>query len=212
MNLSILVGSCDEYSFLWNKFIYLFNKYWDHDLNLDKYILTQNLHVNSDQFKTIATGKIPWTQRLKLALDNIKSDYILWLQDDYFFIRKIPSSTIQDYLNFITQYNIDRFGIHENSNLYIFANTAHKYVKYSQLSLYTISLQASIWNKQFLLSCIDNDETPWQFEIDGSNRLNYRQHNIYLDVQNPPWYLEAMKQGKHTIDYYNICKQEGLDP
>jgi hypothetical protein len=211
MNLSILVGSCDQYSFLWDKFIYLFNKYWSHSIKIDKFLLTENLYLDNNDFKTIATGNIPWTQRLKFALDKIDTDYVLWLQDDYFFIKNISSDIFEEYFDFITKNDVDRFGIHENSMLYNLKETNNKYFKFSQYSYYTLSLQASIWKKDFLLSCIDVDETPWQFEIDGSVRINSRPHNIFVDIQNPAWYLEAMKRGKHTNDYYEICKREGMD-
>ena len=36
MDLSIVVGSCDKYSFLWDKFTKRFNQYWDVDVELKK--------------------------------------------------------------------------------------------------------------------------------------------------------------------------------
>ena len=39
MDLSIVVGSCDKYSFLWDKFTKRFNQYWDVDVELKKFFM-----------------------------------------------------------------------------------------------------------------------------------------------------------------------------
>ena len=212
MNLSILVGSCDEYHFLWEKFTYLFNKYWDHNIKINKkFLLTQDIHFDNDTFETICTGHKPWTQRLQDAINKIDSDYILWLQDDYFFTRTIPLETFSYYFDFILKNNVHRFGIHDSNEMYYLLDDNTGYSKYSQYSYYTISLQASIWNKNFLSLCINNDQSPWEFELHGSQTLNSTLiHNIYLSIQNPSWYREAMKRGKYTDDYYYICAKESI--
>ena len=81
----------------------------------------------------------------------------------------------------------------------------------NQFTSYSISMQASIWNKKFLESCLVENENPWEFEINGSLRLNqHRPHNIWYSSQDNPWYLEAMRKGKFTEDYFKIKEEENL--
>lgn len=208
MNLSLVVGSCDKYSFIWDKFFKLFDKYWDHSINIDKYFVTEHKPARHKSFRPLCVGNYIWTKFARLALKQINTDYILWMQDDYFLRKTITLQDFDYYMNFIISNNVDRLGIHDHSGLYTYVNTSGKL---QQNSLYTVSLQASIWNKQTLLSLLEqNDETNWQFEIDGSTRFNQNNHNVYVSVQNPPWYLEALKQGSYTEDYFSICKEENL--
>ena len=73
-------------------------------------------------------------------------------------------------------------------------------------------MQASLWNVNFMYKCFKDNETPWEFEVDGSERLNRsKNHRIFYAAQDPPWYLEACRKGAFTDDYYNICKEEGIN-
>lgn len=211
MDISLIVGSCDKYEFIWDKFFTLFDKYWDHTINIDKYFLTQYKPAQNKYFIPLCLKDDIWTVFARSALDHIKTKYVLWMQDDYFLRKTISRERFEEYYAFIQKNNVERFGIHDNSYLYTYADLGNGYQRFAQNSLYTISMQASIWETEFLKWCLDqNAETNWQFEIDGSQRLNSRPHNIYAQFQNPSWYLEALKQGKYTEDYHNICKEEKL--
>lgn len=210
MNLSIIINSCDKYEFIWDKFFTLFNKYWDFNINAPIYFLTENKPINRHNIIPLTPSVIPWSHAIRFALDNIKTKYLLWLQDDYFLRKTITQDKFNDYLDFIDYYNVDRFGIHNNNYLYSYDQFKY-YNKLKQNSLYTISMQSSIWNAKFLKSCLNTKpETIWHFELDGTDRLNQRQHNIYFDPQNPSWYKEALRMGKYTEDYYLICKEENI--
>lgn len=208
MNLSLLVGSCDKYSFIWDKFFKLFDKYWDHSITIDKYFVTEHKPAFHKDFRPLCVGNYIWTKFARLALQQINTDYILWMQDDYFLRKTISAEQFSNYMNFVETNNVDRLGIHGHSNLYSYVDPSGRL---TQNSLYTASLQASIWNKKILLSLLEqNDETNWRFEIDGTIRFNQTQHKVYVSVQQESWYLEALKQGSYTQDYFNICKEENL--
>ena len=208
---TILIGTCDKYQFLWDDFVHLFNKYWDGSIECDKYFLSETIAPQYDGFKSLLPGKVPYTDCLQYALDNIHSKYVLWLQDDYFFRKTISKSTFISYLDFITEYNVDRFGIHDDSQFYMKTHVKDNLYRLSQYSLYTISMQASIWNTDFFKLCIKESENPWQFEVNGSIRLNSNiQHYIYFDKQDSPWYVEGMRKGEFTQDYYRIKQEENL--
>jgi hypothetical protein len=114
-------------------------------------------------------------------------------------------------MKFIKDNNVDRFGICEDKGLYSTSHIIAEIYRLNQNSQYTISMQASIWNKDFFLSCLDPVENPWQFEIKGSSRLNsLKEHKIYQEIQDPPWYKECMTKGKYNQNYITIKTEEKL--
>lgn len=206
MDLTIVVGSCDKYSFLWSKFIERFNKFWDDKIDVEKYIITETLDVLDDNFKTLKCGNVSYTKCLKNALENLNSKYILWMQDDYFLVKKLDNHIITDCYNFIEkQNNTIRVGIQLQSKYYTskkYENT--KFNKFSKNTMYSISMQSSIWNREKLLEFLNNspDENPWQFELNGSKRLNKTDYDVFFYELKEGWYKEAMKKGKPTEIFY----------
>lgn len=213
MNITLLVGTCDKYNFLWDKFCLLFNRYWDHSIDIPRYFLSETIEFSNYGFKSFIPGKIPYSDCLKYALDRIDTAYILWLQDDYFLRKTILKSKFEYYMSFM-QNGVDRFGIHGDSYLYSKSHLIDNIYRFHQYSLYTISMQASIWNKEFFKSCLisNGSENPWKFELNGTYRLNNTKfHNIMFDKQETPWYNEAMNKGEFTSKYHEIIEQEGLN-
>lgn len=207
---TILIGTCDKYSFLWNDFVKLFNRYWDDTIKVKKYFLSETLSEDIEDFEFITPGKIPYSDCIKNALDIIQTPYVLWLQDDYFLRKKINKDMFEYYFNFIEENNVNRFGIKENSRYYNKTHVIDNVWKINQNSMYTISMQASIWEINFFKSCLISNESPWDFEIKGTKRLNKKKHNIYFHLQETPWYIEGMKKGKMTSDYHKIKEIEKL--
>ena len=215
-NLSILVGSCDKYEPIWNNFLILFDRYWDDRLDINKYFISETIPVPSKKFQTIFTGYKPFSECLRFALDNIESKYILWLQDDYYLRKVIPKSRFDFYLYLMNELDIDRLGIHVGSNAYISYQVAPLIYKFHQHSLYTVSMQASIWKKESLIQCLPDinfPESPWEFEINGSERMNrLKRHSVLLDRQVKPWYVDITRRGKFCEEYLDIIKEENLVP
>jgi hypothetical protein len=213
---TILIGTCDKYSFLWNNFTTIFNRYWDSSIVVDKYFLSETTNTNIDGFNWFTPGNIAYSDCLKYALDNIKTPYVLWLQDDYFLRKMIFEEKFIEYMNFIENNNVDRFCFNRykpHCNYYTLERTNTPFYKMNQYSNYTISMQSSIWNVNFFKSCLieNGKENPWEFEVNGSIRLNNsKTHNIYYELANDSWYLEGMKKGKFTNDYYDILQKEKL--
>lgn len=213
-NLSILVGSCDKYEPLWNNFLALFDRYWDHDIQANKYFISETVPVPTKSFQTILTGNLPFSECLRMAIDKIESPYILWLQDDYFLRKKLLKDRFDFYIYLMKELNIDRFGIHSGCSDYFGQNVAPNLFKLYQYSYYTVSMQASIWNREllkFLLPPPYNSESPWQFETNGTERLNdQKMHNVLYEQQFTPWYIDVTRRGKVCPEYFQIIQQENL--
>lgn len=216
MNFTILIGTCDKYSFLWKDFASMFNKYWDDRIEVNKYFLSETVSPEIEGFKSFTPGKIPYSDCIKYALNNITTPYVLWMQDDYFLRKQIPKERFDAYIKFITNNNVDRFCFNRyrpHTKYYSLSHINENLYKMDQNSNYTISMQSSIWNVDFFKSCLisDGHETPWEFEVNGTIRLNKtKTHKIFYEITEDYWYQEAMRKGSFTAEYYDIRQRENL--
>lgn len=65
---------------------------------------------------------------------------------------------------------------------------------------YQLSFQASMWSKTKLLSLLLKDESPWEVELLGTERLREKGYNVYGTRQWPVKYHIMVKKGKFEID------------
>src|SRR5574344_2008831 len=94
--LSVLVMSSDGYEDCWKPFSILYNKYFPN--NYKTYIVTET--KDCSYFDTIKkTGA--WTKRLREALCELDSDYVLLMLDDYFIHDKVNVGRIESSLNIL---------------------------------------------------------------------------------------------------------------
>ena len=210
---TVLINTCDKCRFLWKNFSVLFNRYWDPLIKADKYFLSETLtDPTLEGFNWFTPGKIEWSEIVKFALDQISTPYILWLHEDFFLKRTIPFSKFEYYFDFIEKHKVKRFGIHENSRYYTTSIFINDILKFHPQSDYTISLQASIWDTQFLKENIKSKESPWGFETKGSQRINNNSlsDSIYFESQSLKWYDEAHHGGKLTHEYWDLVEKEQL--
>lgn len=80
---------------------------------------------------------------------------------------------------------------------------------------YAISLQAAIWRKSLLLKYLVPGESPWQFEWNGTTRLNKDWPSVrFLGTrQNIMTYVNVSKAGHHGIllnDGFNCFREEDV--
>ena len=152
MDLSVIIGTCDSYSELWETFQICFNKYWKHD--------TENIFITEEKvvknytetnFKTFKAGKNQWGKRIIEGVNSCKNEYILFLLEDYFLNYHYSSEDINNWIFDCKKHKINRLQISPSGHQ-IYKNVENmKYHQISEKSDYLISLQPSIWSKEFLL-------------------------------------------------------------
>ena len=184
--MTIVISSTDSYQDCWFPFFSLFEKFLDNVDNIDVLLITDNIIYDKHKFvKTITTSKdgiiMPWSDRMLSALNHIKDKSFLLLMDDYFVYSKI---NIIDLNFFDTILNKDsRLGSlkivgHESSKVVSCNNKNIN--KISMLSSYRLSLQPTLWKKEYLNQILVSGENPWQFEILGSFRSIFLNKSILV--------------------------------
>ena len=203
--IPIVLHSMDSYRRFWNPWYYLFKL---HCKNHGPIIfLSEEVEPDfvSDVIH-IKTGKGEWGERLLRALNQIESDLIFYMQEDFWCINDYQLS--DELIEMFEKYNMDQLHIKENILLFSTKKIEGILYRFEQNSDYTQNHQFGLWKKNKLIENVFPNENPWQNEIEGSKRLNKKPHNVYLlDFY---WYVsvcrkgQLMERGQKIIEKYGI--------
>ena len=155
--LDILIMSCDKYDDCWQPFSTLYNKYFSN--NYKTYIVTET--KDCEYFDTIKkTGA--WTKRLREALQDLDSDYVLLMLDDYFIRNKVDNERIEYALNNFE----DNTAWFNFEKAYDLNDTPSQYKGFKKRNngICKTSCQAGIWNREKLIELLNVNCSPWEWE------------------------------------------------
>jgi len=220
--LSVLVMSCDAFEDVWQPFFTLFERYWA-DCPFPTYFCTDANPVNQKNFISITPGKnLAWSYRLKYALEQLKTPYVLFLQDDFFLLKPADTARILRYVEILEKEQAGLLRIFPtpppNSPFKSYEDVGliHKNVPYR------VSCQAAIWDKEVLLQLINETENIWAFEIEGTKRANAIEKpflSVFVDDKGQPleignyaftYFCTAVLKGKWMRGAIEVCKKENI--
>jgi len=183
-NVAILVFACDRYELLFKGFDFFFKKNWDQIIPLIKYFSTEKKELELEGYINLKSGYGAWSDRLKLVLNQIDQEYIILIQEDMWFSKKMPENVLEPILNYVISNEIKLLKLH-SAGIY---KTEQLDVDFKGFRLsrvvkkesdFLMSHQISIWNKSFLYAQLKNNEHPWRNERRGTKRLKKVKDEIY---------------------------------
>jgi len=223
MKLSVLIGTCDLYSPLWESFQICFDRYWKFN--------TQNLFIGETirvpnytntkfetilQGKTVSAGMNNWGERMRQGIEACEEDYIFFILEDYFLDYTYSEEQMNDWLDAMKKYDMNRIQISGPLTPQFDVSDTEvgcPYNKYTLNSRYIISVQPSIWKKSFLLETLKSEYSPWDFEIKGSKLLIGTDHRTFADitVMDTRKYFNAVRIGfKKSVGWEKFRMKEKL--
>ncbi|WP_146204676.1 hypothetical protein [Butyrivibrio fibrisolvens] len=232
--LSILVNSCDKYKDVWDLLFESFRINWS-SCPYKIYINTEteNYTYKDMPIKVIHTaGKLGlkrnWGGRLKKALKNIDTPYVLNYLDDFVLSEPIQNEEILekiiDFMDENPEVAVVYLGsfpkwcfiIEEADNLKGFGIMP-------QCAAYKLSTFPAIWRRNALYRVTKDFETPWQWEMIGSYRASINYYGkFYACFENPdaeemiskyfkfPW-GGALWRGKWNPEALELAKEYGVN-
>ena len=183
-NVAVLIFACDRYELLFKGFDYFFNENWDHTILLKKYFTTEHKELKIKGYTNLKSGDGAWSDRLKIVLNQIDEDYIIFMQEDMWLNKKIPEGVLHQILSYVTENELKLVKLH-SSDVYRTneLNTNFSGFKLSEVikkdSNFLMSHQVSIWSKDFLKKQLKKNEHPWRNERLGSKRLKKSTDSIF---------------------------------
>jgi len=203
--LTVLVNSTDSYEDCWRPFFTLFAKSWPDCpfpilLNTEtKDFAWPELDVRASRVALGAGRASPaWGDCLLRCLDQVESEVILYLQEDYFLSAPIDAARIVSFAR--------RMIDEGHGHLSLTPHSAEQpwrplpgdplLCAVDQKAAFRISLQAGLWRTEVLRRHLRRHENPWQFEVWGTQRA-HRVRESFLCV-NP----EVLKRGALALVPY----------
>lgn len=179
-NLTVLISSCDRYSYLWDIQLQVLNKYWA-DCPYPVWMLSEttslpNLPVSFSlsNFNTgiEPTGPIDWSRNLKIVLPQIQSDYILYMQEDYVPTKLVDQPRLDLLLDYIVSNKVNYIRFYTSppgNGQEVSIGDSLCIKEITPRSQWRSSLMLAIWKRTTLLDMLNStqDITPWQFERYG---------------------------------------------
>lgn len=231
--LTVLVNSTDSFEDCWQPFFRLFSIYWPRCpypavLNTETKDFTSDDKTIDLRCSRIGEGwtgpsRIPWSDCLIRCLDQLESEYILYLQDDYFLNGRVDEKLIEEFIDVMAESGAAHLRLMETDR-----KAAHSQSKLHPLlweinprANYRISMQAGLWRKDALRAYLQPGESGWQFERAGTRR-SYLKHDLFL-CQNldefnakgrfvlPYWPTGIIKGKWYESAVVELFKQHGIE-
>lgn len=212
-NICILVVSCDSYKDLQKPFWSSFDLFWK-DCPFEIYYLSNTTHPKYSKAKPLLVGEdVGWSKNLKKALESLPHQYVfLWL-DDLLLKEKIHTERIEQVFQNALEKQVNFLGLSGKPQGSVFVD---QYMgEITPGSLYRVSTVLSLWNRGFLQEFLDEKESAWEFEINGSYRSDifprfYSTHKQEIAVHNAvirgKWrrsVLRSLKKNKIEVDMHS---------
>ena len=217
--LSVFVHSTDSYSDCWQPLFELIRIYWP-DRTAPLFLNNEFLdykHPGLEIYNTFVGNASrfdrfhSWSCRFIAGLKQVKSPYVLYLQEDYFLSNRVRQEKIDEILEIM-----EREGL---TNVNLQFSTPRKswrhhpshpdFIEMPQRGGYRLSTSAGIWRVEKLLSYLKPGETVWQWERDGSRRAHNIKDSIYF--MNPDLY-NGQERGIYPYHSTGIVRGKWYKP
>lgn len=174
--VTILVSSFDGFADCWVPFLYGFKKYWP-SCKYQIYLITNSKDSPDEtMLPSLKTSEdLGWASNLSLALESVDSDYIIYLQEDFWLNQQVNQANLERYIEIVKQRNWQFLRIAPLTvpKAYLNENVFPTFGKKR------LTLQAGIWEKSFLQSLLFEGESGWDFEQKSTERLKGKQKKTY---------------------------------
>lgn len=165
MKASVLIYSCDAYSDIWGPFFTLFFRYWDCPYQV--YLAAESEQCLIPEVKTINTDGA-WTERMRKALEEIPTEFVICMCEDMFFRRAVKQNVIDACLTYME--NNDRIACFNFEKEYDWALQS-EYPSFGKKPAglhYQKSCQPTLWRRSTLIELMNENQSAWEWEMSSA--------------------------------------------
>jgi len=210
MNLTVLIGTSDGYSVLWDNFVTTFDKHWKIDCR--KLFIGETKEANYEGYEFYHGDKKQWGERVLGSLELVDTDYVFFVLEDYWFHHYIRPNDWFQWRDDMHHYKADRLQVSPSGHQR-YVDLGTRVWKFDDNSDYKISMQPSFWRTEFLKEVLKKEYSPWDFEVIGSSKLKGQDNNIFIDKTMPSLYFNAVRKGlKKSPGVDEFIKSNELKP
>ena len=189
-NYSLLVNSSDGFEDCWGPFFTLFTKYWPTFkapvfLNTEKKDWSfPGMNIQCTKVQAPAEPRLPWSECLIRALEQIKTPLVLYFQEDYFIHQPVRADVVQAAAEYMMKHpEVEHIALTRHCSHGPFETHAEDWLQgIRQKARYRISTQAALWRVDALISYLRSEENGWMFEIYGTWRA-HKKKAVFLSAK-----------------------------
>lgn len=189
---------------------FFFRKYWS-DCKYELVLCTQTKEPEHNLFDRIiyTDEEMIWGDRLKVALDEIETEFVFMMPEDYFLKTKVDSDAFENCIKFLREQN---GGLVRLNPPVPFTKPYNKKFDYIPVkSIYRICGQPSIFKKSYLERFADKHYSPWQFEREGSLLSRTFPEKLFITKNVVFDCVHAWSRGMWLKDAYILMINEKID-
>ena len=224
-NFAILVNSTDAFEDCWAPFFKLFKTFWpDYSgtiyLNTEeKYFVYEGLNIVSVQSGLRGSS---WSKCLDYAINKIKEDSFIYMQEDYFLRSNVVHKQVLDFHMAFINNKLDCLHLTDQCTKgpFIKDSVGEGIWAIQKGAKYRASTQAAFWKKESLINIIRPWESGWDFERFGTARsvalsidITCVNQDVYKQNINElmPYVFTGIIKGKWKPEVVPLFKKHEID-
>jgi hypothetical protein len=209
MNASVLISSCDAYSDCWSPLFRSLQQQWPGCPYPVALVCNEgnaasgpgNGSIISPHYIRVGPDR-GWGPNLALALASVETNYVIYLQEDYFLDSPVSSEAMEQHLEYCIQHGVDYLRLgwpwqdnREVKSVYLAGDDpdnagslpegARETVRYCDDAFrfrYALCLQPAIWRRSVLLQLSAMVHNGWEFERTITQKIHAHQLRVCARV------------------------------
>jgi len=155
-----------------------------------------------------------WTGRVREHLKQIDEDYLVMILEDY-FIERVDEAALLDLCGKMESHKAGVIKLHAVPRPdYGLAGQANLGLFNRGKKMGRTNTQPALWKKTFLQELLFEDESLWEFEVNGAVRSSALPYNVLGVYSHIIHYDEVVKKGKfrnrYQDKYADLLAREGI--
>lgn len=201
-DVTFLINSCDKYEDIWPVFFKTLKIQFPECIKFPFVLNTEtksfkfeDFDIKCFQFYKDIKCNDSWSKRLYKTLDTIKTEFVVFSLEDFFIEERVDCNRFLESINIarkdddIDMISYITYG-NDNKHYYIGDNKYDFLVLYPKVAKWKITCKIALWRRTSLMSYLNLNESPWEFEIMGTWRACRSDKKFY-----------TIKPGYKVIEY-----------
>ena len=218
-SVALLVHACDRYRFLYPGFHFFFKKNWDAAIPCKLYFATEEVDAQLPDFTNLKSSKGEWSDRLRILLEGISEDYVLYFQEDMWLNKPVDKAFFENLFQLAGAQNLRQIKLH-SSEVYKTIATENIVAGFrlaevdKQASGYLMSHQITLWHRETLLQFLAKNENPWRNERRATKKMrksNLRIHHLDYFAENGKAVINQNPDSSHRSEYFTVSVNSVLN-
>lgn len=198
-NVTLVVNTCDSYSDLWELFYLALGEYWPNRTITMLYNTEQKVELGFSASNCILhqSQAKHWGERLIETLDDVETDYVLMVCDDFIIEDHFDEALLEQALNWmdknkdISVFYLDDLKLEAKQGV----TSYDGFELISDKVEFRLNTAPGLWRKEDLRLYTGKEDSPWAWEVFGTYRTQKIKREFYQPTNHKIYNFNGAKGG-----------------